>query len=227
MLSLKAGGWEQGISSGLYKHELQLLSQKNTRKVEPKQLPKSTKTEKSTCLLNSFLDTTACTQEILLKNVFWSHIIVDPFPAYCLAKEWKLTEMLYIIQAEHCLLDFPHQLPFTFVPPYFFCSSWPCFFCLFCCCCCCCFCWAFTTGRFFWKTFKILGLFWKRCNDYLQIVQFQGFNVRTIQNNSNFFTKFFSTNAINSQSKIKKTTNCLSSFNCKPSIYWNTWKCYK
>ena len=64
----------------------------------------------------------------------------------------------------------PHQLPFTFVPPYFFCSSWPCFF-------------------FFWKTFKILGLFWKRCNDYLQIVQSQGFNVRTIQSNSNFFTK--------------------------------------
>ena len=28
MLSLKARGWEQGISSGLYKHELQLLSQK-------------------------------------------------------------------------------------------------------------------------------------------------------------------------------------------------------
>ena len=42
------------------------------------------------------------------------------------------------------------------------------------------------------------------CNDYLQIVQSQGFNVRTIQNNSNFFTKFFSTNAINSRSKIKK-----------------------
>ena len=130
MLSLKARGWEQRISSGLYKHELQLLSQKNTRKVEPKQLPKSTKTEKSTCLLNSFLDNTACTQEILLKNVFWSHIIVDPFPAYCLAKEWKLTEMLYNYSSSRTLpFRLPHQLPFTFVPPYFFCSSWPCFFC--------------------------------------------------------------------------------------------------
>ena len=89
---------------------------KNTRKEEPKQLPKSTKTEKSTRILNSFLDTTACTQEILLKNDFWSYIIVDPFPAYCLAKESKLTKMMYIVQAEHYLLDsFTNYLSLSFL----------------------------------------------------------------------------------------------------------------
>ena len=43
----------------------------------------------------------------------------------------KLTKLLYIGQAEGCL-RLPHQLPFAFVPPYFFCSSWPLlYFCLF------------------------------------------------------------------------------------------------
>ena len=175
MLSLKARGWEQGISSGLYKHELQLLSQKNTRKVEPKQLPKSNKTEKSTCLLNSFLDTTACTQEILLKNVFWSHIIVDPFPAYCLAKEWKLTETLYIVQAEHCLLDsLTNYLSLSFLPTSFALLD-PVFF-LFCCCCCCCccFCWAFTTCRFFGKLLKSLDCFERGVMIIYRLCNFKG-----------------------------------------------------